>query len=245
MTGGGIRAFNAETGRVSVSDEADGGLGLVTEDVHLFYEDRKGGLWLGTSDALLHHDGTTFKPYSHDPTNPKSIGDGGVQAVLEDDEGRLWIGTSEGGLCLMDRALETFRCYRHDPADPTTVSANAVQALAQGPDGALWIGTYGGDLNRIDDVTGTFHRFAYDPGLAGGGNKSGIRTNRVDAIRSDRSGVLWVATWGDGVRRLSQGSSLFTAYHPPATLPGVAGVVEDGFGMLWMATFSGLFRHDR
>ena len=67
---------------------------------------------------------------------------------------------------------------------------NAVQAITQTRDGYFWLGTPEG-LVRFDGVRFTvFNQFA---------------SNNVHALLEDRSGTLWVGTYGAGLYRYQQG----------------------------------------
>lgn len=71
-------------------------------------QNRRGFLWLGTSDGLYRYDGYSLKPYRHEHGNPNSLSDDTVLAVYRDRDGILWVGTEFGGLDRLDPVADIF-----------------------------------------------------------------------------------------------------------------------------------------
>ncbi len=65
--------------------------GFPRRGVNAMLQDRRGLMWIGTSDGLLSFDGYTFTSYSGD-NSPR----GAILAIFEDQKGALWIGTEKG-----------------------------------------------------------------------------------------------------------------------------------------------------
>ncbi len=68
--------------------------GLSHNQVTCFLRDKKGFLWVGTSDGLNRFDGYSFKTYSHNPNDPGSLRSSEIYFLDEDHLGRIWIGAS-------------------------------------------------------------------------------------------------------------------------------------------------------
>jgi streptogramin lyase len=73
-----------------------------------------GVIWAGTFGGglnILDPINGNFKVYKNNPTDPSSLSNDRVMAVLEDSKGRIWISTYGGGLNLFDRETEKFKVY--------------------------------------------------------------------------------------------------------------------------------------
>jgi signal transduction histidine kinase len=107
-----------------------------------------------------------FIHYKNDPSDPSSLSDNSVRAILEDQEGNLWIGTWGGGLNKMDRELGEFTHYRVKDGLANDVIWGILEdnlpAEMGGPH--LWIGTNQG-LSRFDPKTETFRNYDLYDGL--------------------------------------------------------------------------------
>src|SRR5262245_18496081 len=61
----------------------------------------------------------------------------------------------------------------------------------------MWIATFGGGIDVVDeDSLAIIDRLQSDPLL-----EDALHDNRTGAVFRDRSGVMWVGTWGDGIVR--------------------------------------------
>src|SRR6478736_987054 len=71
--------------------------GLSQGDTYQMIKDMYGFLWIGTSNGLNRFDGTTFRIFYHDPSNPKSVlSDHALLGLTEDSLHNIWIGTLAG-----------------------------------------------------------------------------------------------------------------------------------------------------
>jgi len=69
--------------------------GLSQCTVGAIFQDRRGFLWIGTSDGLNRYDGYSFKHYKHDPSDSTSLSHNTVVTITEDGFGTLWVGTAQ------------------------------------------------------------------------------------------------------------------------------------------------------
>lgn len=214
--------------------------------VRAIYEDDR-SLWIGFAASgsnpgglvRLDRDRNVHSIFQHDPHDPATIGAGGVNVLFSDSGGRLWVGTGEGGLCRMDRASGRFECYGYVEDDPTTISHHFVTTIEEDESRSLWVGTHSG-LNRFDPETHTFTRFVYDAADPGNTAPGGD----IEHIFRDRTGVLWISTWGGGLSKLSRPDPLFRTYVPPARHPMIGGAMMDRAGHVWVGSGDGLHRLD-
>jgi signal transduction histidine kinase/ligand-binding sensor domain-containing protein/CheY-like chemotaxis protein len=198
-------------------------------------EDRSGALWFGTyGGGLDRFDRTSgrFLVYRHDPDDPASLSSDAVVSLLIDRQGTLWVGTQGGGVDRFDSTTGRFSSYLIDPSNPD------VYVLFEDRAGMLWMG--GDGLTRFDPRTGqvtAYHHSPEDP--------QSLSSNKVNAIREDRQGRLWIGT-ENGLNLLDRDRGSATIFTTNDGLPNnvVKSILEDRRGYLWLGTYNGLSRFD-
>ena len=60
------------------------------------YRDKRGFLWVGTTEGLNRFDGRDVKVFTHNRNNPHSISNNYIQSITEDNDGNIWLGTKNG-----------------------------------------------------------------------------------------------------------------------------------------------------
>lgn len=117
------------------------------------------------------------------------------------------------------------------------LSHGRAYAVAQDPRGFIWIATQDG-LDRWDGHTVTVHRAR--PGIP-----DGLPASDVSTLLVDRSGSLWVGTWGGGLARLDPESERFETFSRSPSAPGalrddrIQALFEDRASTLWVGTYAG------
>lgn len=220
--------------------------GLPQDNIFSIFEDSKGILWIGTLGyGLFRLDRTTghITNYTHDPDDPNSINDNNVEAICEEPPGILWMG-GVVGLKRLDTETMTFRHFLHDPDDPNSPGANHVISVIRDREGILWLATLSGGLNRFDPGTEQFKSYKKDPADP----ESPDWNPGVLNVYEGLDGSLWLGTF-EGLYRFIRGNSekpdeLIHYAHEddnPNSLSynTIRAVVEDGTGILWIATGGG------
>ena len=227
-------------------------------------EDPQGDLWIATEANGLSrwsYESGHFSRYRHDPDDPNSLGGDQIIGVAVDRSGVVWAGTQFDGLSRFDPATGQWTRYRHDPEEPNSLGFDHVHTMYEDRAGALWIGTWGRGLDRLDENApgeGSFTHYRHDPE-----DPSSLSDNYVVSIYQDRSGTLWVATYGGGLNQLlpdgaeSPGPERtggqhagFVAYqHDPIDAYSLsnnvaAALFEDREGLLWVGTEGGVNKLD-
>ena len=185
--------------------------GLPTNQIYALCQDRKGFLWIGTSNGLVRYDGYDFKKYTHDQANKKSLSNNAVYKIFEDSFGFLWIGTA-GGLNKFNSAKQTFTHYTYNSADQHSLSSDRISAIYEDKDRNLWIGTNEGGLNKFDIERQQFIRYQK---TFGGTNC--LSSNEVTSIAGDNNGNLWIGLYGSGIDKYEIASKKFTNYRSSVT----------------------------
>lgn len=162
--------------------------------------DRGGTLWVGTGDGLfVRRDGR----FEHVAMRGRM-----VSKLFEDDRGRIWIGTTEHGAAVFDprtRALTSIPGLSHF----------WIYGIAQASAREIWLATFGGGIDVIDlDTFAVKARLKHDPALP-----DTIGGDRIGALLRDRSGVMWVGTWGQGIARHDPATRAFRTIRHSPNLP--------------------------
>ena len=165
-SGGGLRRFRQ--GR-RVPNEEPVSPGHTVTAVH---EDRRGNLWLGTTEGLsVLRDGRLVR---YDAG--RALPHGFVYSIFEDRAGTVWVGTRGGLTRIKDGAATTFTRRNGFPAD-------AARTIWEDRDGTLWVGTLGqGLLRRSGDRFVSFT------------SRDGLSNDHVICLYEDREGSLWIGT---------------------------------------------------
>jgi diguanylate cyclase (GGDEF)-like protein len=206
--------------------------GLSQAAVMKVVQDRRGYIWLATEDGLNRYDGTGFRVYRHDATDPASLPDNFIWDVEEDAQGSVWIAT-RGGLCRWDRATD--QIVRQDTPGVRNIRVLRYQAKAN----SLWIGTRESGILRLDLATGTMQRFAHAEG-----DKDSLADDRIYALYVDGKDRLWVGTEA-GLDLLKADGRGFTHQLRTAADGSAAGttrvraILADDMGALWVGTAGG------
>jgi len=193
--------------------------GLSDQFVRALFEDRGGTIWVGTDNGLLRF--AQGRLTRVDGTG--NIPDLAVHAIAEDHLGCLWVGGSR----LLRLCSGTIREFDLEGGG----SLNRVKSILETRDGTVWVGTVSG-LNRLR------------PGAARFEPVSGI-TQTVRVLRQTSDGSLWAGTIGQGMLRMTNGTT--TSITAPDSLPSntVLNIFEDDENNIWIGTQAGMLRLTR
>lgn len=166
----GLSRLDVETGQMSQvktfrryeNDPADP-RSLSDDLIYSLYEDRGGGIWVGTGNGLNAYDRDCdcFTRYVFRMDGRGSMTDKAALSMLEDREGNLWVGTFVG-LNLLDRESGTFAHFNEKDGLPNDV----IYGILEDEDGALWLSTNKG-ISEFDPKRKTFRNFDVKDGLQG------------------------------------------------------------------------------
>jgi ligand-binding sensor domain-containing protein/signal transduction histidine kinase len=216
--------------------------------VKAIYQDSDGALWVGLFPRALNRlDRKTGRivHYLPRPGDGNTIGTGtNVNAIYRDAAGYLWVGGGGSGLDRFDERTGRFKHYRHKPDDPNSLISDNVVTIYGDRNGQIWVGGQYG-ISRFDPATDAFTNYQPDP------TNSASLVNWIWAICEDRSGALWLGTFGGALVRFDRNANTFVSYAPDPHDPhklngaGLTSIHEDRSGTLWVGAFDGLYRYDR
>ncbi|MBS0630406.1 MAG: response regulator [Verrucomicrobia bacterium] len=202
------------------------------------YPDRRGRLWIGTSQGVVRRENGVFISCDEKAGLPREE----FHAFAEDGGGRLWAGSRSAGLFRLEG--EKFAAVR--PAGPAESGLARVASLLTDHAGVLWVGGMHGQLLRREGDG----FFAY-------GARHGLPAWEWSGLVEDKAGDLWAAS-DQGIVRLRRAALDAVAAGRAERLDlltfdksdGLRSVVcRDGYqpvalrasdGRLWFATLKGL-----
>jgi signal transduction histidine kinase/CheY-like chemotaxis protein/streptogramin lyase/AraC-like DNA-binding protein len=155
--------------------------GLSNNYITAILQDHDGYMWFGTGDGLNKYDGSSFKVFKPNPSQPaRSFQNGYIMGLCEGDSTRLWAVTNGGGLHEINRktGLVTPHLIRAVQANRW----NTQNSVYEDQQRLIWISTDAG-LARYDPVR---HRFTLFP--------SPVADVSVKTVFEDRQHRFWVAT---------------------------------------------------
>lgn len=123
--------------------------GLSQGMVYDILQDKEGFIWVGTKDGLNRYDGYTFKVFTNDPANNKSLSSNSINKLFEDSKGRIWVGTENEGLNVFDKKSGNFLRIKHSPANANGLSGNVIKFMEETTDGRMLVAADDGKLNII------------------------------------------------------------------------------------------------
>jgi diguanylate cyclase (GGDEF)-like protein len=236
--GAGVVFRNALTGRLesppALHDAAD------LRRIRALARDSLGRIWIGSLDgglAIFDPRTAELQRLRHSPTQPNSLSDDTVFAILPLRSGEKLIGTANGLDRLPAGNFDITRVVL-----PAELSGSGqplrVRALTESPDGMVWVGTDAG-LGRYDPRHDRWRVFRAQEGSSGA-----LPDNRVQALLLDSQGRLWVGLI-HGIAWFNSATESFSSYindpADPRSLPDdyVMSLFEDRGGSLWIGTKSG------
>lgn len=226
--------------------------GLNNDFISALHRDKNQTLWVGTWGGGLHklqslHGNGTFKKYFPLEDDDNSLCNVYVSSIFEDENGFLLIGTLGG----LDLFLPDQEKFIHIAADPeSSKRITEVGCILKDKAGDYWIGSRLGlfHINGAklgpgltdEDLT----HFVHIPG-----DRSSLPGNYVISLHEDRSGSLWVGTYGSGLSKIdydADGSINFTQFTEKDGLSNnvIYSILEDEKENLWLSTDKGLSRFD-
>jgi ligand-binding sensor domain-containing protein/signal transduction histidine kinase/CheY-like chemotaxis protein/AraC-like DNA-binding protein len=250
--GGGLNQYDKRTGRFTCyMSNSHNSSGINNNFITTVLRDKKQNLWIGTwgggLNKMLSPSGKgIFKKYLNS-SNPNSICDVYVSSIWEDESGFLAVGNL-GGLDLFYPQNEKFVHIANNVHWKNKIAE--VGCILKDRKGNYWIGTRIGlfriPAHLIDKTLcdTDIERFLNIPG-----DPSSIPGNYVISLYEDKTGNIWVGTYGNGICKIElsgNGKPVFKSYNEKDGLANnvVYAILEDNQHNLWLSTDNGLSRFD-
>lgn len=201
--------------------------------IYAIYEDREGGIWIGSYFGGIDYFQTSFsifEKYYPITGNEKTLKGRVVREICEDNNGNLWIGTEDGGLNFLDIKTGEIQPYI------LKVPHHNIHALCI-DDQTLWIGTFSQGLYKLNIKTQQIQH--YSKGYA----ENSLHDNSVYSMCHTSSGKLYLGT-SNGLSVYNPITDDFT-HIPKLNGAFVYNILEDQKGNIWFATYNaGIFKYN-
>ncbi len=218
---------------------------LSENSVRKFLLDEIGNFWIGTDSGLNllnAQNGTfSFKRITDTEIDFSTIS---INSITEDNRGNIWMGTWGDGLIRMSNSTTSKRIFeQYLPSEQYDYKESYIVSLSTDDKGRVWVGTWTNGLNIIEqDNRGktTFTHYQHDPL-----NPKSICHNSIRSIFQDKSGVIWIGTYGNGISKYDKNATKFQHFdqdiHNSNGLKGedIYAISEDNYGYVWVGTWIG------
>ncbi|WP_170298630.1 ligand-binding sensor domain-containing diguanylate cyclase [Massilia eburnea] len=226
--GGGLDHFAPATGKFEHVRAAQGG--VPDDNVSALLLDRRGDLWIGSGKGLVRK--ASMGGYTRvlrDPVDEAKLARQVVIELREDRFGRLWAGTLSGSLLIVDTLSGQAKWL----ADGEAGANGAINAIEEAGGNQMWIGSGTGIEIRAADSGELLQRLRHTAGRIGA-----LAAQDVMGIVRDRSGVLFVGSYGGGVQRHVPPLPGISVYRPAPDDPwdgiGIRSIAEMRNGEIWL-----------
>ncbi|MDL2358031.1 MAG: diguanylate cyclase [Pseudomonadota bacterium] len=242
-TWGGLQHIDSASGALTryVHDQNDPA-SLASNDLNALALDGAGGLWASTWPGGIDYLPKGAKAFVHYRVDSAAATDDKlniVRSLYFGADQTLWIGT-ESGVVTWD-SRQPWSARRRIDSPPVRVNA-----LYGDSHGAVWAGTLAAGLLRWDKGSSKpahyVHR-ANDP--------HSLQSDHIRAVMQDRGGMLWVASFTDGLSLVNLNSRGFERFIPfdaatDNTLPNnsVQNIEGAPGGRLWLGSNTGFSLFD-
>jgi len=215
LSQGEVTVYGSHRSRARVREIV--GTGLPDEGVGSLFQDSRGRIWVSTLTAIGYLENDRFIP----ATAPGGL----VESLTEDTSGNLWIANRDVGLLRLSQDNKF-------PPVPWATFGRKDPAVVLAPDllhGGLWLGFLRGGIVWFRDGHVRSSYSATD----------GLGEGRVNHLRFDSAGALWIATEG-GIARLKDGHIATLTRKSGLPCDAVQWTMEDDAQSVWLMMPCGL-----
>jgi ligand-binding sensor domain-containing protein/serine phosphatase RsbU (regulator of sigma subunit) len=207
--------------------------GLPSNNILSLIEDAEGNIWIGTTAGLCLFRNEAIVHYTDKEGLPRKV----VTAFFTDSRGNQLTGVSNGGLM---QIVEN----KMVPVDVPELNGHSVTAICEDRKGRLWVGCENQPQGFV--VLGWQNgKWSKLPETAG--YNAFFATRTIPRIHCDRSGNVWVISYGNGLAVFPENGSKeqFRSFTDSTGLPtnNLLSMCEDKAGNIWIGTLQqGLVR---
>ncbi|GAA4965588.1 two-component regulator propeller domain-containing protein [Algibacter aquimarinus] len=234
---GDLRKVNTPFNKLNIVNSTT--MAIISGTNHVFVAIENEGLY------VFNMSGEIVKHYQYNVQDNNGIGSDSVWSMLLDAEDRLWLGYYENGLGFFDQHYSKFESIQRQEIE-NNIYSDDIKAFSKTQDGKIWIAQING-IDVLNTENGIIKNVYGTVNSKYKGLKEGLY---IEDIFVDSKGNVWVATWGEGIFFLPNGTKTFLNF----TKDNTAGVLktnkvrcftEDTNSKVWIGSFlEGVFYYD-
>jgi len=162
----------------------------VSNNILCISQDEKGHIWVGTRKGVkvMDEDGRLMPEITHIQIQEKRV------TALCSRGNQMWIGTNDG-LFVYDTDNHRVKRYSHSDANRNSLPGNNINHIFRDSKDNIWIAFWQKGICRFNPNKDNF-----EPMPAFG------KYNNPFFIYEDKSGLIWLGTWGDGLVQMAYSS---------------------------------------
>ena len=161
--------------------------GFSAAEVFAITEDRRGNMWIATSDFLAIYNEGIIRRYTTDD----GLYYNDARTLYEDEDGTMWVGTGQGLNKIKNGIVSKVELLVTENDEPIILQPY-VRAIHKDSEGVMWVGTYGHGIFRIKD--GNIDNVT---------TAQGLFDNIVSHIIEDENEYFWMGS-NRGISRVSK-----------------------------------------
>lgn len=234
-TNNGLDYLDSGTGEFTrYHSEAQTGFKLDDNRINSLLSDINGDLWVGT------HSGLNRIKQGIAEKHPLPFGGSEVYSIFQTTDGKIWLGASNGGAWWLSPENDYGKAQRVLGRAGEKVDSQ-IMSIAQPNSTEVWLGTFDVGIYVVSAEDGRLIKnIRHDVTIPGS-----LNFDQIGALYKDRSGLLWIGTWGGGMNRFNPSVKAFrTLRHSPVQRQmlshmSVLSVLAVSNGNVWVGTQSG------
>lgn len=191
--GGGLHRYDPASQRFRRFRQADGA--LPDDRVQSLHLDRQGLLWVGTWNGLARCEPKAQRCAAAFAEAETGLAGQTISMLGEADDAQVWAGTLDGSLFAVDAKAKQGQWLERK-------GLGAVHAMQRLADGSVWVARASGIEHRDAADGRLLRRLQHDVR-----KPWSLRHNDVASLLRDRSGWLWVGSYGGGLQRHNPGEA--------------------------------------
>lgn len=217
--------------------------GLSSDAVTKIFQDKENRFWIGTERGLSLIEFTMPAIYGLTRfTHRHGLGSDHITCIAQNPAGEIWIGTKAGLSRLVDviSSQNPFKFKNFTTADGLLNSD--IRDIAVDVPGNLWVATAKGisKFNFSEYAEQSVKSYQRNFTISNYTSENGLIDNRSRSVFADRENNIWIATYGNGVSKIST-EKFHTITISEGLIDNTPGpILEDLSGRVWVGTTNGI-----
>ncbi|MGL1888135.1 MAG: response regulator [Reichenbachiella sp.] len=218
---------------------------IQSNSIWTLYRDRDDRIWLGYYDkgiGLYDPLFNKFQSLKSSVNNFNSLQVGSVTSIVNSPDGKMWIGMDGGGIDIYNPINGDFEHLGVPNARISGLDNMAVQCVFFDSESNVWAGSWDGGLYYLKNGSHQFVNFNTS-------NTEGeLSSNRIMNIDEDSRGIIWLATFSNGLQSYDKRSKQFNTHGVEmlrqlgVNTSDVRKVLVDRNDNVWIGSTRGLYK---